>query len=67
MVNGDVVPCCLDNNGDIVLGNILIDELDNILSSERSLKILNGFKNGVLVEDLCKRCGFINKRITQKF
>ena len=61
LVDGSVVPCCLDGNGSIKLGNIFESSLDNILNSKRALKMLEGFKNKVLEEELCKHCGFIEK------
>ena len=63
LVDGRVVPCCLDQDGDIVLGNIFEDKLEDILNTKRVQDIINGFKSNNLVEPLCQRCGFrINKR-----
>lgn len=56
--NGDVVPCCLDQNADILLGNIFEEDLENILNLDRSIKIIEGFNQNKLVEDLCKTCGY---------
>ncbi len=56
--NGDVVPCCLDHNGAIKLGNIFDDSLENILKSPRFLKMKQGFQNNKIVEDLCKSCTY---------
>ena len=61
LVNGDVVPCCLDTNGDMTLGNILSQDLEEILNSKRALNIIEGFNNSKLIEELCKRCKFIKK------
>lgn len=58
LVDGTVTPCCLDNDGDIGLGNIFDDELENIINCERAQNIINGFKNSVAVEELCKKCTF---------
>ncbi|BCN32921.1 radical SAM/SPASM domain-containing protein [Anaeromicropila herbilytica] len=58
LVDGTVVPCCLDGNGKVPLGNILTDELDNILSSPRANAMREGFANRNVVEELCKRCGY---------
>lgn len=63
--NGDVVPCCLDQNADILLGNILEKTLEEILKSEKSMNILRGFNNNKLVERLCKTCGY-RKRFDKK-
>lgn len=63
LVDGSVVPCCLDNDGDITLGNILEDSLENIVNCQRAKNIVSGFLTGKLVEPLCQRCGFReNKR-----
>ena len=58
LVDGTVVPCCLDQNGDINLGNIFEEDLDKILNSKLAIEIENGFKNGNLVHKLCQKCGF---------
>ena len=47
LVNGDVVPCCLDSNGILKLGNIFNDDLEYILKSDKFLEIHNGFINNV--------------------
>ncbi len=59
--DGTVVPCCLDKEAVIKLGNAFEQSIEDILSSDRSLAIKNGFENGRLVEDLCKRCTFIKR------
>lgn len=61
--DGTVVPCCLDSDGIINLGNIFEEETDAILNSERALRITEGFKNGIASEDLCKRCGYAQRFI----
>ena len=60
LVNGDIVPCCLDVNGIIKLGNIYEDLLDDVIKSERYIKMLNGFKNNIKEEKLCHKCNFYN-------
>lgn len=62
LVNGDVVPCCLDQNGDIKLGNIYNQELEEILNSNLAQKIVKGFNENQIIHELCKRCGFRNIR-----
>ena len=59
--DGTVVPCCLDNNGTINLGNIFSEELDEILNSPRAKNMVDCFKHGVASEDLCKRCGYAQR------
>lgn len=59
--DGSVVPCCLDKNAVINLGNAKEQTLKSILESERFTKMREGFMNGVLVEDFCQHCTFINR------
>jgi radical SAM protein with 4Fe4S-binding SPASM domain len=61
LVDGTVVPCCLDSEGSIPLGNIFESTLEEILSSDRARNIYEGFSGRKAVEELCKRCGFINR------
>ena len=58
LVDGTVVPCCVDNNGDIPLGNIFKESLESILNSKRAQNILQGFKDNKCVEKLCKKCEY---------
>ena len=58
LCDGTVVPCCLDHDGDIPLGNLLLQPLDEILSSPRATAIYEGFCRGKAEENLCKRCGY---------
>lgn len=60
--DGTVVPCCLDHEGDIPLGNLFEQELGDILESPRAKGICRGFKQGVAAEELCRRCGFAHNR-----
>ncbi len=60
LADGTVVPCCLDNNGEINLGNIFEKELEEIINSEKAQNIYNGFSNRAC-EELCKRCSFVRK------
>lgn len=61
LADGTVVPCCLDNNGEINLGNIFNMNLDEIINSEKAKNIYNGFSNRAACEELCKRCSFVRK------
>ena len=61
LVDGTVVPCCLDNDGIINLGNIFETSLSDILNSKRYKDIVNGFNNNKLVEELCQKCGYRNR------
>lgn len=61
LVDGTVVPCCLDSEGSIPLGNIFTQDLEYIVNSEKAVSIYNGFSGRKAVEELCKKCGFINR------
>lgn len=58
LANGDVIPCCLDKDGVITLGNINMQSLSDILQSKRAVDMKNGFKEKVIKEELCKRCSY---------
>lgn len=58
LVDGSVVPCCLDSEGACTLGNIFHEDLKDILAKERCQKMLDGFQKHVLVEPICQRCGY---------
>lgn len=60
--DGTVVPCCLDHDGDISLGNLFKQELGEILNGTRAQTICRGFEQGFAAEELCRRCGFARKR-----
>jgi len=53
-----VVPCCLDSYGCIDLGNLQNETLDEILNKQKTKNIIDGFKNNIAVEELCKKCEF---------
>ena len=59
--DGIVIPCCLDSQGIINLGNIYNDNLSDILNSDKVLKMIDGFKNNKKCEELCKHCKFLDK------
>ena len=58
LCDGTVVPCCLDHEGDLALGNLFTQDLDEILASERAQAIREGFSRRLALEPLCRRCGF---------
>lgn len=61
LCDGTVVPCCLDSDGVIALGNVFREELSDILSSPRATAIAEGFRRRKAPEDLCRRCGYARK------
>lgn len=56
--DGTVVPCCLDADGVIALGNIFTESLSDILSSPRAVALRCSFETRSIVEPLCLRCGY---------
>jgi radical SAM protein with 4Fe4S-binding SPASM domain len=61
LADGTVVPCCLDSQGSIPLGNIFETPLKEILERDRATAIYEGFNGRRLVEDLCKGCTYIRR------
>lgn len=61
LVDGTVVPCCLDHEGDIPLGNLFQNSLEEILSTPRARAIYDGFSQGQAREPLCRTCGFARR------
>jgi len=58
LASGKVVPCCLDCDGVITLGDLHEHTLESILTSKRAVTMLNGFKEGKAVEELCQKCSY---------
>ncbi len=56
--SGTVVPCCLDKDGIVNLGNINNTQLKDILSSSRVKKIQKGFRENRLLEEFCQKCEY---------
>lgn len=65
LCDGRVVPCCLDSDGVLTLGDLLSESAETILSSERAESIRDGFKCRNAPEELCRRCGYA-RRFTKK-
>lgn len=59
--DGTVVPCCLDSDGVIHLGNVFSQPLQEILSSDRAQRIAEGLRNRKAVEELCRRCPYAHR------
>lgn len=61
LVDGTVVPCCLDSEGYMKLGNLFEEELDDILATNRAQAIYEGFSRRRAAEELCRRCGYAKR------
>lgn len=59
--DGTVVPCCLDHNGDLALGNLYRQDMEEILASPRAKAIYEGFSQKKAAESLCRRCGYARR------
>ena len=58
LASGEVVPCCLDCDGIMVLGDLHHSTLKEILTSKRAETIVDGFKEGKAAEELCQKCSY---------
>jgi MoaA/NifB/PqqE/SkfB family radical SAM enzyme len=61
LLDGTVVPCCLDAEGVINLGNIFNEKFYEIIAGRRAKKLANGFLSNKTIEDLCRKCRFKEK------
>lgn len=61
LCDGTVVPCCLDHDGDIPLGNALHDDIGSVLASEKAMNIKNCFDRKEAAEELCRKCGYARR------
>ena len=56
MANGDIVPCCRDPRGSIILGNAVDTTLEEIWNGEKSVAFRNSILNNQSEIDICKLC-----------
>lgn len=61
LCDGTVVPCCLDHEGDLALGNLFEESMDSILNTDRAKAIYDGFSGRVAAEALCRKCGYARR------
>ena len=61
LADGTVVPCCLDSDGQIALGNIFEAPLSDILGGELATSMREGFKCGRMVHPVCKKCTYARR------
>lgn len=61
LCDGTVVPCCLDHNGDIPLGNLLEQSMEEILATPRAVAVYEGFQHKKASEELCRKCGYARR------
>lgn len=58
LVDGTVVPCCVDSEGVVNLGNIREISFSEIINGKRAVDLYDGFSARKLVESLCRKCGY---------
>lgn len=58
LADGTVVPCCLDRNGDMPLGNVFGENVGDILGRPRARALYDGFSARRVVEPLCANCTY---------
>lgn len=61
LVDGRVIPCCLDREAAIELGNVYTDDLSIVLNSERATRIRDSFRQRKASEELCRKCGYARR------
>ena len=61
LCDGRVVPCCLDREGAITLGNLFHTSAEEILSSPRAVAMREGFQRRCATEELCRKCGYARR------
>ena len=61
LCDGRVVPCCLDREGAVTLGNVFDTPVEEILSSPRAAAMREGFRRRCATEELCRRCGYARR------
>ena len=61
LCDGTVVPCCLDHEGDIPLGNLFRDDLEDIINTSMAKAIYDGFTRHRAAEELCRRCSYARR------
>ena len=62
LVDGTIVPCCLDSEGKIKLGNIYKNEINDIINSGLFKEMKQGFLNNKKIHELCRKCNFYELR-----
>uniref|UniRef100_UPI00402781B6 radical SAM/SPASM domain-containing protein n=1 Tax=Prevotella sp. TaxID=59823 RepID=UPI00402781B6 len=66
--DGSLVPCCLDHDGNVILGNLFHQSLEEILASPRAQALVEGFRHHAATEPLCQSCesALVNKSFRGK-
>ena len=65
LCDGTVVPCCLDADGAVNLGNVFTDDINDILNSPRALALAESFRRRNVTEPLCTGCDFAKRKFSK--
>lgn len=63
LLDGAVVPCCLDAKGVMRLRGIKTTPLEEILNSKHAIEMKQGFEHNILIEKMCRTCCFREMRL----
>ena len=66
MSDGTIVPCCLDSEGIINLGNIYNDDLEEVFNTNIVKEMKDGFKKNYKCQELCRHCSFLEAKHYKK-
>ncbi|CDD22345.1 radical SAM domain protein [Firmicutes bacterium CAG:313] len=58
LIDGSVVSCCLDYNGNTKIGNIFEEPFDTILNSQLFKNVVRGFCDKKPYFEICKKCSY---------
>ncbi len=61
LCDGTVVPCCLDSEGALPLGNLFDSDFDAIINSPAAKAIYDGFSRRRATAPLCRKCGYAKR------
>lgn len=61
LVDGSIVPCCLDGNGQMILGNIFDDSFSEIMEKKEWKALEQAFQKRQNVPNLCQYCSYKNR------
>lgn len=62
LCDGSVVPCCLDYDGNLALGNLFDNTLEEILCSKKAVFFRESLNKKTSPSLMCKTCGFAQNK-----
>ncbi len=58
LADGTLTPCCLDNDGDMALGNLFETPFETLIAQDRYQNFITSMAENKLNEDLCQHCSY---------